>query len=408
MKKILLSTVIFMAVITGMYSQINYENGYIINNAGKKIDCLIRNEAWGTTPTQFQYKLAENDNALTGSLTNTKEFSVPGQFKYTRYLVKIDRSSDNVRKMSQQEAPEFKEENLFLEVLMEGDATLFLYEDGNLKRYFYTLKDQIANPEQLIYKRYKTYETGSNNVQGAIFKNQKFREQLWNTLKCNNTSITAIKDMRYTDRDMMKVFTAYNECGNAEITNYLDKKGNGVFNVRISAGLNSSSLSMDSENRLSNFDRNIDFDNAISIRGGIEVEYVFAFNKNKWAVFAEPNYNYYNESGENEDQTAEVEYTSIEVPIGIRHYMFMNDRLKLFVNASINLDFTLGDQLVDYSVTRDFDVASGSNLGLGLGLAIGEKFMIETRYNTSNSIVENTGVDSNFNKASLIFRYKIF
>ncbi|WP_340202151.1 outer membrane beta-barrel protein [Ascidiimonas sp. W6] len=408
MKKLILVIAIFIGANIALNAQINFEKGYIINNTGQKIDCLIKNEAWGSNPTSFQYKLEPSDSPKTGIIADTKEFGVLGVFKYTRYLVDIDRSSENLKRMSQKEAPEFKEENLFLEVLLEGDATLYFYEDGNLKRYFYTLKNQITTPEQLIYKSYKIYATGSSNVQGVIIKNRKYREQLWNTLKCNNTSISKIKDMQYALKDMMNVFKAYNSCGNSEVINYQEQKGKGVFNLRVSAGISSSSLSVTSDDLVGTFDKDVDFDNAISIRGGFEVEYVFAFNKNKWAVFGEPNYNYYEEEGESTNQTASISYTSIEIPVGFRHYMYLNDYLKLFVNTSLNFDFVFGDSKISYSRTPEAEVESGISLGLGLGLSIGKQFVLETRYNTTNSMFESGSRQGNFDKTSFILRYKIF
>jgi hypothetical protein len=38
---------------------------------------------------------------------------------------------------------------------------------------------------------------------------------------------------------------------------------------------------------------NAKFDNKISFRIGLEAEFILPFNKNKWAVFAEPTYQYY-------------------------------------------------------------------------------------------------------------------
>jgi hypothetical protein len=412
MKRKLLSSIALLFAAAGTMAQINYEEGYYISNAGQKIACLIKNEAWGATPNQFQYKLKEDDTPQIRTIANTKEFGVPGVFKYQRYLVKIDRSSDNIQKMSQQEAPEFSEENLFLEVLLEGDATLYFYEEGNVKRYFYTVKGKMLSPEQLVYKRYKSYNTNSGvsvtRIQGIIFKNREYRRQLWDNLKCNNTSVSKIKDMDYNKRDMMKVFIAYNECQNASIVNYQSQKGEGTFNLRVSAGVNSSSASVDSNDPIGTFDKDVDFDNAISIRGGFEVEYVFAFNKNKWSVFAEPNYNYYSEEGSSSNQTSSLEYTSIEIPVGLRHYMFLNDKLKLFVNASLNFDFIMGDSELSYSRTPSQEIKTGTSVGFGLGVAVGPNFMIETRIHTPNGLFEKVGFTGDFNKASLIVRYKIF
>ena len=58
------------------YSQVEFEQGYLINNDGKRLECLIKNVDWKNSPTKFQYKLNENSEPITASIDGVSEFGV--------------------------------------------------------------------------------------------------------------------------------------------------------------------------------------------------------------------------------------------------------------------------------------------------------------------------------------------
>ena len=64
------------------YSQISFEKGYYIDNDNKKINCLIKNIDWMNNPTEFEYKLPENDNSKRITIRSVKEFGVYNSSKY--------------------------------------------------------------------------------------------------------------------------------------------------------------------------------------------------------------------------------------------------------------------------------------------------------------------------------------
>ena len=157
------------------YSQISFENGYFIDNDNQKINCLIKNLDWENNPTKFKYKLSENSELNIKTIKSVKEFGIPNTLKYVRSLVKIDRSSNKIDELDNQRKAVFQKEELFLRVLVEGKSTLYGYVDGSLISYFYSIGK--SNIEQLVFKSYTTPES-------KIRTNNRFRNQLWNNLKC--------------------------------------------------------------------------------------------------------------------------------------------------------------------------------------------------------------------------------
>ena len=179
------------------YSQISFEKGYYIDNSNQKTNCLIKNIDWKNNPTEFEYKLSENSESKKVTIKSIKEFGIDNFSKYIRSIVNIDRSSENINKLSNDRNPIFKEEELFLKVLVEGKANLYLFEDGSLRRYFFNKENTTI--EQLVFKSYKT----SND---KIGKNNRFKNQLWNNLKCPNFKITKVENLDYQKNDLIDFF----------------------------------------------------------------------------------------------------------------------------------------------------------------------------------------------------------
>jgi len=259
------------------YSQISFQKGYYIDNTNQKINCLIKNIDWKNNPTEFEYKLSENSESKKTTIKTIKEFGIDNISKYVRSSVNIDRSSENIKNLSNDKNPIFKKEDLFLKVLVEGKATLYQYIDRNLRRYFYN--NENSNIEQLIFKSYIT----ENN----IGTNNRFRQQLFVDLKCPNFKTSKIENIEYKKNSLVRFFTEYNKCHNSELINFESEQKGDFFNLTIRPRLNSSSLTI--QNSVSN-SRDTDFENKIEFGFGLEAEFILPFNKNKWAIAIEPTY----------------------------------------------------------------------------------------------------------------------
>lgn len=411
MKKQLLTLLTIILTING-YSQIIFEKGYYINNSDQKTECLIKNIDWKNNPTQFEYKLTENSSTEKANIATIKEFGIYNVSKYIRSNVKIDRSEENINDLSYDKNPIFKEEQLFLKVLIEGKANLYFYEDGNLVRFFYNVSN--APIKQLIYKSYH-----ASNFK--IGKNNRFRQQLWIDLKCPHFTMNKFENIDYRKKDLTSFFIKYNECNNHEFVNFAQKQQKekkDVFNLSIRAGLNHSSLSI--QNTISN-SQNVDFDHEFEFRFGIEAELILPFNKNKWALLIEPTYQYY----KSEDYiqinsfnwgklTASANYQSIEIPIGIRHYFHLNDNSKIFANISYTPGITINSS-IDFSRPNSskpqntLEIKTGPNIDLGAGYKFKNKYSLELRYHTDRDILNDYSLwQSDYKTVSVIFGYTLF
>ena len=409
MKKNVALILIILAFSLKGYSQIIFEKGYFINNSNQKIECLIKNNDWKNNPETFEYKLSENSEPAIADVKSAKEFGIYSISKYIRSNVKIDKSKENLDDLSYDKEPTYVEEVLFLKVLVEGKSNLYYYVNGNLQRFYYNTDSSAIEP--LVYKKYLV----SENV---VEENNQFKRQLWADLKCPTIGINKVENLHYKKNSILNFFMEYNKCSNSNFTRYDGKVKKDLVNLTLRAHLNNSSAYI----RNTAYTRNstADFGSKSTLGFGIEAEYIFPFNKNKWSIFVEPTYQNFKAEIITDDffvatkkLISNINYSSIEVPLGIRHYLFLNKNSKLFINASYVFDFNLKSSIEirrdDNTYYNSLLVSTLNNTSFGIGYKFKDKYSIETRYQTSRTLLSDYLFwDSSYTTASLIFGYSFF
>ncbi len=414
MKKILFCLILLNFINSN--AQDKFEKGFFIGNDGNKIECLIKNLDWMSNPTEFNYKLNENEELLTGNINTVKEFQVYDEVYYKRVSVKIDRSSSRTDELSHQSNPEFKEETLFLKVILEGKASLYSYEDGSIRRYFFE-KDNNGKVEQFVYKQFI-------NTSNSISDNKAYLNQLQSNFRIENLPNSYFDNVDYYKSDFVKYYIKYNESKNYEYKYFQVKRNKSLFNLNVRAGFTSSSVNfinsfVSYNGKPNGFDTN--FETKSSIRIGVEGEFILPFNNNKWAIIVEPTYQkfdgieYLNKGAYNE-KIHTIDYKSIEIPIGIRYYFHLNTSSKLFINLGFitDLNFNSNIKIINsygngITTVDEFPIKSTGNLYYGVGYKFLEKFSLEVRTGSNRELLSNNASYSSIYKSfSIIFGYKIF
>lgn len=391
MKKIIL---LFSFVSFPIFAQINFETGYFINNNNVKTDCLIRNIGWQKNPTEIEYKLNENDETQKVTIFEIKEFNVADGYKYKRFKVNIDRSSSDINNLSKEKNLIWKEETLLLKILVDGEINLYQYEDINLVRYFISSGNH-ETAEQLVYKEY-------NAEYSDIGVNNYFRQQLLNTFKLDILSIKDFEKLSYKKKELTSLILKYNGTTTKKATNYEIKQNQGNLNIKIIAGANLSSLSFRNGSTV-----DYTFDKKTVFLLGFETEYIFPFNQNKWSIFVAPNFqSYKKEERTTSNQSVSSDYSYIEIPFGLRYYMFLNNNSKIFMNAGLAPQFTSKSTLKYSSAVLEVSNTIGYFIGAGFSKS---RYNIELRYNLGRNLIPSYPFwDSNYNSVSVLVGYKIF
>lgn len=209
---------------------------------------------------------------------------------------------------------------------------------------------------------------------------------------------------------------AYNDCQNSTSITY-QKQRRGEFKIYLKPRLNFTSFEID--NTLNSF-KETEFDSQINPGFGIEAEFVFPFNKNKWALFFEPTYHSYKTKKTYEstsvtsgDITAKVSYVSIELPIGVRHYFHLNSKSKLFLNTAFIYEVGTKKDSIEFKLNgvdlQGMDIISYSNFAVGAGYKYNNKYSFEIRYIEKGNVLESYhNWTSSYNSWSFILGYSIF
>ena len=384
------------------FCQTTYQAGYFISNNGKKTDCLIKNIGWKNSPSQFVYKLSENTESTTETIDNVSFFSVSG-YEFRRFTVNLDRSTNDVGRMSVTPDPEWETKTVFLKVLVKGKAALYHYEDGNLVRFFVSTDDN-ATAQQLVYKQF-IRNTG-------IETNTKFRGQLYDIMKDKMPDANRYKNLKYDKDALVKLFLEYNGADSEDSEILAASQNKAVINFKITPGVNFASADA-VRNDLPNAEMN--FDTKPVFRIGAEIELLFPFNNNKWALFADPNYYQYKNTSTVANYTWTVDVKYIDIPAGIRHYMYLNSKSKLFLDAAYVLTFSTGSSTVSYSYISDsqtysksFKASANTYVSFGAGYSY-DRYSIEARLNLNREILSNVDyVNSSLSSVGIILGYKIF
>ncbi|MCW1960864.1 PorT family protein [Chryseobacterium viscerum] len=394
-------------------AQIKFEKGYIISSNDVRKEILIKNQGWANNPDSFTYKMDEASGESTGNPSTIKEFGIYNDVKYVTYNGDIDYSSDNTGDLSSIKEPEFKKASVFLKEIATGNKNLYSYQGRNVIRYFYSDSDSSIKP--LIYKK---YFFNGNNLQVAT--NEEYIDQLKTIFSNDNVAQAIAPKTKYTSNDLKKIFSTYNSkfSGTTNEENVSETKRNSKLNLAVRPGLNFYSP-LEITKTLSNEGA----PSKTGFRIGVEAEIVLPFNRGKWSVVAEPTFSLYNNKTAIRTTNGNLyninveNYSFISIPLSVRHYMFINDKSKIFINAGINLLTLKTSSAKDFSVDYDGYVFDRLKLSssqafksavFGIGYNYNNKYILEARYNTGMNLFEEKGAEANLKYASIILGYNIF
>ena len=314
--------------------QINFESGYFINNDQDKVSCFIKNEDWLNNPTTFTYKLSENGNIQEATISEVKEFTVFGGKSYIRKQVPIEKSPVQINNLSSERRPIFEEGVVFLRKLIDGEYSLYGYTEASKQLFF--LETSSGEILPLVFKKYQA-------TPSKIGENNQFRQQLYNALECDNFDEDMFKDLRYSEKDLMEIVTAFNAC-NGSFVSVDDEETFSKpdrLNLLLKAGYRLHAMSV-LENPVFGVE---DFDTTGGIAVGLELEYIFNFKKNKWSLFSSLTYHSVSFELSKDPILPRIgyqfDYSAIDIAIGGRHSMFLGEETRLFISAGFLAPITL-------------------------------------------------------------------
>lgn len=392
-------------------AQTDFRPGYFIAD-GIKTDCLIENQSWSSSPDEFVYKLDEDSPTKTRNKFNTSEFGLNGYFKFISADVDIDESKWDTDNLDYNREPEFEKKKVFLRLIVDGEVKFYDYTRGkNIKRYFYQIGD--SDIKQLVYKKY--LRRGGNK---QIVQNEAYKQWLFNNLKCEDQSLSDVEKLRYSEISLKKYFIDYNECIGAEI-NFLDKKQKvkplNYISFSLKGGVEFGSTKVVNAFREN---LNTDLGSNESFRFGVEAEVILPLLDKQFTFFSDPSYRSISFSLSIPDErltgnlkNVNYKYSSLEIPLGIRYYYYINEATQIFLNFAYVFDNVFDDSSVEFSRADGTNLGGFTNLKsnqsqyFGAGVRAFDRFSGELRIYANKNIGPNIEYS---NSITLVFGYKVF
>lgn len=397
--KRLLSTVFFLVFLFPLFSQVTFDKGYFVNNSGQRIECLIKNIDWEENPYEFTYILSEGAEKQLATLEEIQEFGIYDWSKYVRRTVEIDQSKvADHSKATFGRKPRFKEETVFLNELVDGFAKLYSYNKNNIEWFFFSVDTTYST--QLVYKEYLT----EKNKEFKLGVNNYFKQQLSNSLKCDAIPSKRIASLHYRKKDLVELFINYNQCLSHEfkVVRKTKKQNKDIINLSPRLGISSTSFSLENDSP-GVLDAN--FETHSRLRIGLELELILPFNRNKWSIIIEPTFlSAYEAQKEgnlgpshgNREITSKVKINTTEVPIGLRHYFFLNSDWSIYINAVNTIEFMREKEITHIPFWTSGTYTPGKfqrttmNFSFGTGVKFSDRFSLEVRHVRYSDFLSST------------------
>lgn len=382
---------LFLFIPTFLVGQVTFEKGYYINNDSETIEGYIKNKDWKSNPVSIEYKQSLESASIQLSVKKVKEFGFAEGRIYQRFVVDIDDSSDFIAQITDQRNFTYHKDTLLLKAEVKGYANLYSYSKGNLKTFFYSVGNTVIS--QLGYKKY--YDSGR-----VIREHNYYKQQLTNTLRCSHMSKSTFEKLKYKLTFLKQLFIDFHICNNYpyETFDNTDSKGALRFSletmIRYARYRSKPSSTSGSNFGFGSFDFGYGYGYAI----GSEIEYTLPFRANTWALIIEPRFSFFQRetiiqintfNPSPETTTANLKYNAINVPVGLRHKIFIGDN-KLLISASLNLGIAFNSSLFyDLSGATSFDIQPRPNAIIAVGYVFKDKFQIEFGYDTTKELLSN-------------------
>jgi hypothetical protein len=391
MRKTILLTLLLFSFFQ-ISAQTTFKKGYIIDLKGQKSDCWIQNAIWDQNPDHFDYKLTESGIVQQGDTHTIQSFGIEGTWKYVRCQVGIDWSSFRLDALSWEKEVHLKEETLFLRVLIDGPVMLYQYKGREITRFFYNKGDSI---QQLIYKEYLILGDAKK-----IGKVRHFQRQLVVAMDCGSDVLQRSSKMEYKEADLLRFYRQYYACTKESYTDYKPYNRIKPVALYITPRLDYSSIRLYSTDQPQSVTT---YPGKTTVGLGARYEYFLPRLKHNWSVTVEPAFEtYFGSAG-----ASIFNYSSIELPVGIKYYYHPFSKNSFFAQTAIVPNINRGGTYRLPNGVTAVRLQTRRNAMFGVGYAY-KRISIEGRWYTGREILSNSDLGATqYRKISLILGFRL-
>lgn len=374
-------------------AQDSFETGYIISDQGERREVEIQNKDWRYNP---EYITVREDGRTEKVATATlSAFGISGKARFEAFTLLAETSSNTIGNLLSAPA-QLEEQRLLLRIEVKGPATLYSYRKQQVTKYFLRPENEVS-PVQLVNTHWR-------DQQGNVAQSDQYVSQLNNALRCEGDA-PASRNTDYSLRVLRKIVTEYNECQGAESMVYLNNaaRGKRLF-VKIAPGLYFTRFAMQSN---SNGRVLVETDARTLFRPGIEFDYRPPFGNNRLGLLFSPSYYSYEGAGDYSEvfapTQATVDYSVIDLPIGVKYQFSHRERFSFYATALIGYGIILSGEVAP-NQGRPIETGGSFSLNGGVGAQFAS-FGLEARYQRDSDFLPAGGFASNTDGVRLMVYY---
>ncbi len=387
-----------------LMAQVKFEEGYLVDLDGDTLRVFVEVQSWTKNPDEVIYRQnAEATTERAGPAT-VQAFCVEG-LKFASKVIEVDITPEDVREVGNSLDAKIVRRNVFLKVLVEGEATLYLYDDNRRRKFYYSVGEGEVTP--LVYRRLAySGET--------VRENNSYQTQLNHVVNCNKTQ-KEVENVDYNLNSLVRYFQEYNECKGTAQMSYLRNNRFKQFHVYLKGAVGMMSADLLILSRRSNsFETEISGEPLYSF--GLESEYSWSSKKKRFSVILSAGYQQFTFEDLRATDSLSMEGKFIQIGVGTRYSIHFNESARWFASAGYAHYLSAGagytyrdDEFLRNPSDVEFDLNSGPGYFLGTGVELRNRFLVQVRYDARIE-KENDYVLRNptFSTFSIDLGYRLF
>ena len=207
--------IFFISFAQNSFAQDNWVSGYIVTQSKDTTRGQINQSEWDKNPNSIKFRVKEDLPYKQFTYSDIISF-VMAERNFISAKVQSEISPFQKGELSEDPELQLKERNVFLEILIKGDKSLFQFIDEKGRPNFYIEKDQSI--ELLHYKKYFTWHTSLE--QGTIKQekeNKKYTRQLMVYFENCPSLLNKSRTASYEKNSLIDLFNSYyNRCSKSK------------------------------------------------------------------------------------------------------------------------------------------------------------------------------------------------
>ena len=134
-------------------AQKNWVDGTIVTSSGESLTGEVDYKNWKNNPRKIKFREKNFITVTNYSAAQLKSVFVAGE-KYVSAVVRIDKRSDDINKLSDEREIQTKTDTVFLMALVEGSKSLYYFYDGlshffsRIQRLYNTARVHTISPQR--------------------------------------------------------------------------------------------------------------------------------------------------------------------------------------------------------------------------------------------------------------------